>query len=173
MGIYAELFAPFYLYVPICYTDTFCMPFIAFTFYLIIKWVSADSKKDRIATKKLIRYVIVGSILFVGFKLKGSLIILLIAFSIYMFFRFKITEAIKTIVSMLAGFILLSLLCSMLLNASNIISAFKYKTTQAYYRSGNTCGNNEFCSCYLGFRNLFAGSYCGWLDKHDVYNLFY
>lgn len=72
------MFLPFYTYVGMFYTDTMSMPFIAIIIYLCT-FVSNDSMNY----KKTLLLVLLGVTAFLGFKMKATVGILLIAFIIF------------------------------------------------------------------------------------------
>lgn len=81
MGICFSLFAPLYLYVPICYTDTFCMPFLTGAVFLVVKIVKTYEKNRSV--KNFAIALLLGIVMMLGMKIKASLVIILIAAVIY------------------------------------------------------------------------------------------
>lgn len=82
-GITCALFAPFYLYIPIAYTDTYCLPFLLGSVYLLIKYIPDLRYKTIIDPKIMVFLSIAGMLLSLGIKLKGSLGVLAVAIVIY------------------------------------------------------------------------------------------
>ena len=101
-GIMMTMFAPFYLYVPICYTDTFSMPVVVGGVYWIIYYAKNHVTMSR--WSRILHLLGLGAVLFLGFKLKGSLIVILIAALMYFYFKFECRKFVKIIVSLMIGF---------------------------------------------------------------------
>ncbi|MCI9306240.1 MAG: hypothetical protein HFI28_07140 [Lachnospiraceae bacterium] len=90
------LFAPFYMHTPIFYTDTFALPFVTGSF-----WVYQLRKRD---AKFLILTAV---ILAVGYKVKGSLGVILIALLIHTWLqKKKVLEFVKHGLMLLLPFLL-------------------------------------------------------------------
>ncbi len=92
------LFLPFYMHAPIFYTDTFALPFVTGTFLLY-----QLRKKD-------VRYLAVAALfLAVGYKMKGSLGVILIALLIHIWLqKGRIGEYVKQSVLLVVPFLLLT-----------------------------------------------------------------
>lgn len=92
------LFLPFYMHAPIFYTDTFALPFVTGTFLLY-----QLRKKD-------VRYLAVaGLFLAAGYKMKGSLGVILIALLIHIWLqKERIGEYVKQSVLLMVPFLLLT-----------------------------------------------------------------
>lgn len=93
------LFAPFYTYVPYYYTDSLSMPFCIGAIYLFVCAVKSDKKY-----KKYIMLAVCGALIFIGYKLKGSLIILIAAMLIYTVLKFSIKKVLCIVLALVAGF---------------------------------------------------------------------
>ena len=91
------LFLPFYMHAPIFYTDTFALPFVTGSF-LIYR-----------LRKKDVRYLILAAaVLALGYKMKGSLGVILIALLIHLWLqKEKAAERLKQSVLLLVPFLLL------------------------------------------------------------------
>lgn len=91
------LFIPFYMHAPIFYTDTFALPFVTGSFLMY-----RFRKKD-------MRYLILtAAILAMGYKVKGSLGVILIALLIHVWLqREKAVERMKQSMLLLVPFLLL------------------------------------------------------------------
>ena len=111
------LFMPYYTYTPYFYTDSFSIPFVAGTIYTLV--IAAQSKSR---TKKIVFLLLSGTVCFIGFKLKASVIILLPALLIYLVLSVGIKRAAKAAAVWLLSFIVLLGSFNFALNASGIIS---------------------------------------------------
>jgi len=82
-GLFLQLFftafVPFYTYAPIFYTDTFSMPFITFVLlvYVVVKEKKVSGKMAPVL------YILAGLAAFVGYKLKPTAALVLIAVIIF------------------------------------------------------------------------------------------
>lgn len=83
-------FIPLYLYIPIIYTDTFSMPFGLLILYFYIKLYKTSEARN----KALLLFFITLSA-FIGYKLKTSIIIILIGIIIHIFLTKQLKEFIK------------------------------------------------------------------------------
>ena len=129
--LFVFLFSPFYLYLPICYTDTLSIPFASSTLYCmlrIIKNWGTFSKKD-----KVIRCLFLGFILFLGYEIKGSLIILMIAAYFILFFRFPFRRFMFVGGSVLCSFTVALILWNSCVNSLNLITQEEYEHWQFPY----------------------------------------
>lgn len=108
--ILCALFTPYYTYTPYFYTDSFSILFVISTIYFLSKAFATESNR-----KRIIYYIISGVICFFGFKLKGSVIILVPAVLLYMPLKYGIKKAAKT------GFVFLLSFC-LLWGCTNILS---------------------------------------------------
>ena len=81
-GLISFLYVPFYLFIPICYTDIYCMPFLFWgawqAFDLIDRW-RLEAKIGPVAVLKVLSFTL---LLFLGTQVKSSGVILLLAFLI-------------------------------------------------------------------------------------------
>ena len=85
--LFGAMSVPIMLYIPICYTDTFSMPFIMAIFYLLI-W--GRDNLSLLGRKQYIIYgVVFGLLTFVAMSLKATSLILVIAASIFFLPKFK------------------------------------------------------------------------------------
>lgn len=91
------LFAPFYMHAPIFYTDTFALPFVTGTFL-----VYQLRKKD-------VRFLILTAVVLAfGYKIKGSLGVILIALLIHTWlWRERALELVKRSLMLLIPFLLM------------------------------------------------------------------
>ncbi len=95
------IFSPFYLYVPLYYTDTLSMPFGIIALY----WIVLAMKKDKSQrVKKYLLLFFAGAMLLIGYKVKGNLAIPLVAAIIYAFAKCKIKEFACIALALVLGF---------------------------------------------------------------------
>lgn len=95
------IFSPYYLYVPLYYTDTLSMPFGVLALY----WIVLAIKKDK--SERIKRYLLLffsGAMLLIGYKVKGNLAIPLVAAIIYAFAKCKIKEFACIALALVLGF---------------------------------------------------------------------
>ena len=93
------LFAPFYTYVPYYYTDSLSMPFCVGAIYLFVVALNSEKK-----IQKCVLLAVSGVLVFLGYKLKGSLIILLAAILIYVILKMNIKQVVCIALALIAGF---------------------------------------------------------------------
>ena len=116
-GIVCLFFAPFYVYVAYYYTDTFSLPFITIAIYLYL--CAIDSKK------KIGRYLLLigsGFIIALGFKLKATIVILLVAVIIHLFLSQKLRTALKYTGVIAASFIVMFFSYNIVVDQLHIVS---------------------------------------------------
>lgn len=93
-------FLPYYTYTPYFYTDTLSMPFIVVPLYL---YVSALKSEKPI--RKYLSFGFAAVLIFVGYSLKGSAIILLVGAVVYLFLSVPVKKALAGTGSLLAIFL--------------------------------------------------------------------
>ena len=100
----AGLFLPFYMHTPIFYTDTFALPFVSGTLLLFVKRrrkMDGDVKPWMAAAA--------GVLAAAGFKMKGSLGVLLVAMLLFVWLeREKLTRKWQQSVLLLVPFLLVT-----------------------------------------------------------------
>lgn len=111
------LFAPFYTYVPYYYTDSLSAPFCIGAIYIFICAVKSDNKY-----KKYIMLAVCGTVIFIGYKLKGSILILLAAALIYTVLKFSIKQTLCIALALIAGFGCVSAAFTAGFNRSGIVT---------------------------------------------------
>lgn len=118
-GILMTLFLPYYLYVPISYTDTFVMPFIV---GIIDLSLSAARQWDQLRPRRrVLRCCLIGALCLIAFRIKGSAIVLLIACGMYFFFRFRLKAFLQSAACLLAGFLVALTVWNAGISALNLI----------------------------------------------------
>lgn len=113
--ISAFLFVPYYTYCPYFYTDTFSMPFTILPILLFV--TACESNKT---VRKVILFVCAGLACAIGYKLKGSVIIVLIALIIYVILKGKLKNFLIGTGSVLVGFLAVLVAFNGLVSSLNI-----------------------------------------------------
>lgn len=114
-------FCVFYTYTPYFYTDSFSMPFVMGSIYLFLCGFESGKKKCIVIDLLLSMFLMV-----IGYKIKGSVIILLPAFLIYIIYFTKkcnLKRHIKQIGVMLIGLVVSVGLSAGIINAFHITDA--------------------------------------------------
>ena len=92
------LFVPYYTYTPYYYTDTISMPLVVLSVYLFVCALQSDKKY-----KKYVLMALSGAAMFVGYKLKGSIIIIAAVAIIYIVLKFNFKKAICFVLALVIG----------------------------------------------------------------------
>lgn len=117
-GILASIFSVFYTYTPFYYTDSLSMPFVMSSVLLFLRGI--DSKKKLYS---VIQLILSGFLVFMGYKIKGSVIILIPVFLIYFIVftkRFNILKRICQFSVFITGCIIMSVLSGIVIGCFNI-----------------------------------------------------
>lgn len=88
-GILCALFSPLYLWVPIVYTDTICLPFLTGSILLLFNTAEKLSQQKEVDKRIAFRFVLFGFVAAFGMKIKGSLAIIIVAGIIYIILKFN------------------------------------------------------------------------------------
>ena len=119
------LFLPYYTYTPYYYTDSLSMPFFVGGMYLFFSALKSERKY-----KKYVLMLICGALLMLGFKVKGSVAILLAVAVVYMLLKCSIKRFACFALALLIGFGSVYGAYTMAYRASNIITPeqeYKYE----------------------------------------------
>lgn len=119
------LFTPFYLYVPIFYSDAMSLIFPPLALLLLY---SAQHRKTRWA--QLLLYLLLGVVLSFGAKIKGSLAVLLIAFAIYLLLQVPFRRSFCSILALVISFGCFSAAFDACIERSNIVTQEEMDTYQ-------------------------------------------
>lgn len=111
------LFPPFYTYVPYYYTDSLSLPFCIGAIYLFICAIKSENK-----AKKYILLVVTGIVAFVGYKLKASVILILLVLIAYLLAKFKIKKFVCLLLALIVGFGSVFVAYTVTLNNSKIVT---------------------------------------------------
>ena len=95
------IFAPYYVYVPFYYTDTMSMPFGVIGMYLFILALKTDKS---LRVRKYVMLACSGALLFVGFKVKGSIGMIFAAALVYALLKCKLKEFACVALAVVMGF---------------------------------------------------------------------
>lgn len=109
------LFAPYYTYTSYYYTDSLSMPFTVLAIYLFICALQSDKK-----IKKYVMMTFCGVSVFIGFKIKGSVIIIIAVSLVYLILKLNFKKAICFILALISGFGVVSAAYSVSFNSMNI-----------------------------------------------------
>ena len=118
------IFAPFYTYTAYYYTDSLSMPFLIGSLYLFV--YAFDCRKK---SKKYLLTALCGGLLFLSFKLKGSIIILLVAMLIYIVLKLSLKRAAALALSLVMGFMMV---CTMYTTAFNRAGIVPFEMSEKY-----------------------------------------
>lgn len=111
------LFTPYYTYTAYFYTDSYSIPFVIGTVYAFVAAVQSKTRG-----KKLLLLLLSGALCFVGFKIKGSVIVLIPALLLYLIIKYGIKRAAKAGAAILLSFCVLFASFTVALKSSGIIS---------------------------------------------------
>lgn len=138
-AIICFFFAPFYTYTSFVYTDSFSLPFIVIPIYLYLRAIT--SKK---AVYKYCLFASAGILLSLGFKLKATVIILLVAILIHLFLSEKILIALKGTAALLASFVIIFFSYNAVIKQLNIVTPENADTYQIPYTHWIMMGLNGY-----------------------------
>lgn len=102
--VFGALFSVFYTYTPFYYTDTMSMPFVMLSVWLFLKALKKDSVLKTVILISLSMVCVC-----IGYKIKGSVIILVLAYIIYSVFLFekkRLKLFFTRIISVCAAFVI-------------------------------------------------------------------
>lgn len=135
-SILSVMFIPYYIYMPIIYTDTIAMFFVAAIVYLFISFV-----KSELIKRKILYLIMIGIVTAWGFKIKATITILLVAITIYMIIRLVINRKnmlikILSIIILISTFICANKTTDYIINKSIYVSDemfFEYKVPYEHW----------------------------------------
>ena len=141
-GIICLFFAPFYTYTAYYYTDSFSLPFVTISIYLYL--CAVNSKKE---ISKYLSLIGAGIILALGFKLKATIAIILVAIVIHLFLNQKIRTALIYIGVTIASFIVVLFSYNAAVKQLNIVSeeeAYSYQMPYTHWLMMGLTGDGGF-----------------------------
>ena len=149
------IFAPFYVYVPFYYTDSLSMPFGILGIYLFI--LGLKSTKDH-RVRKYVLLAMSGALLFIGFKVKGSIGVIFAAAIIYSLLKCKLKEFACVALALILGFGSFALMFKAGYNAVGLVTAeqaemYEYPMTHWIMmglkgRGGYNMADSEYTSSF-------------------------
>ena len=116
------LFAPYYTYTAYYYTDSLSMPFLIGGVYLFVSAIKSENKYKRYAL--LLAF---GGVVFLGFKMKATVIFALICGLIYVLLKFSIKKVATISLAVIVGFSTVGAVYSTSVNSLNL-----YTKEQSY-----------------------------------------
>lgn len=96
---FCALFLPYLTYLPYYYSDSLSMPFLIGAVHLIVSALKGGGRKSMYA-----KLCVAGALIFLGYKVKGSLIIAFAVGLVLLFLKFRFKKAICLILVFTAGF---------------------------------------------------------------------
>ncbi len=93
------LFAPYYTYTPFYYTDSLSMPFLIGSVCLFVSAIKSENKY-----KKYAMLVLFGGVVFLGFKMKATVVFVLVCALIYALLRFNVKRFLAISLAVIVGF---------------------------------------------------------------------
>ena len=124
-GAVMLFFAPFYLFIPILYTDALALFFVALGLYYAARLEELWRSPDMRLVKQCGASVLGGLVFACGFLVKGSPAIVMMAFCVQMFCRFTIRKGAMAVALVLAGFFAGVCGWSVAIDSSGLISKEK------------------------------------------------
>lgn len=111
------LFAPFYTYTAYFYTDSLSLPLSVGIVYFLSTSIGTERRRRR-----YIFFALCGALMFLGFKMKGSLIIMFVGAVVYLFLKIDLKRALCAFLAIVIGFGSLYAVCTAVYKSSGIIS---------------------------------------------------
>lgn len=108
------LFVPYYTYTAYCYSDSLSLPFTVGAAFVF--WYAYHSEK---LVKRLLLYVLTGAILFLGYKMKGSVIVMLVAIVLLMIMKLNWKRLLSGLMALVVGFLCVSVAFGAAVRAAN------------------------------------------------------
>lgn len=93
-GLLSFLYVPFYLFVPICYTDIYCMPFLFWGALQAVDMIDCWRSERGIGRVAILKGLAFVSLLFLGTQIKSSGVILLLVSLVVIGLRVPVRRAV-------------------------------------------------------------------------------
>lgn len=119
---FCALFLPYLTYLPYYYSDSMSMPFLIGAVYLMVSAFQGDNRKSMYA-----KLCAAGALVFLGYKVKGSIIILFAVGVVLLFLKFRLKRAICLILVFTAGFGAIGFAYNTAVDAVNPITKQQYE----------------------------------------------
>lgn len=156
-------FLPYILYIPVIYTDTFSLPFVTLPLLLF----AYSQKQDRKIFSTLM-LIPISLILSFGAKVKGNVIILFIAFFVYMLCKYPLKQWLTAILTFIVPFFLFSSLFDTAVLNDGIVTQYsdiyKYPASSWIYMGLKSPGG------YNGEDSTYIHSFPNYQSKQDAAN---
>ena len=120
--ILCAFFAPYYTYTAFFYTDSFSLPFVIGSIYTFVVAMQSENKR----VKKYVFMGITGLLLLLGFKIKGSVIIILCAIVVYMLIKLKIKQFATMFLVLILAFGSCMFIYNKAMDSLNIVTKEQY-----------------------------------------------
>ncbi len=153
--VICALFAPYYTYTPYYYSDTFSIALVAGAVYAFAAATQCPKRG-----KKLLLLILCGAMCCVGYKIKGSVLVLLAALFIYSLLRYGIKRFIKIGGSVLLGFLIVYTSFTVAWKASGVISkesAEKYEFPLTHWAMMGLGMNGQYSEADFQYTKGFDG----------------
>ena len=132
LTIVCLVFPPFYLYVPFFYSDTLALPFISGLIYLIYELIESIKKSQ--TNKIVIKSIFAGILVFLGFNIKATVIIIFVSFVIFIFInRNHFKKSIMCISIIFVCFFTMNFTANFAINNSDIFDRTKFESSNFPY----------------------------------------
>ncbi len=115
--ILCVLFAPFYTYTAYFYTDSLSLPFSVGIVYFLSTSIGTERRRRR-----YILFAFCGALMFLGFKMKGSLAIMFVGAVVYLFLKIDLKRALCATLAIVIGFSSLYAICTAVYKNAGIIT---------------------------------------------------
>lgn len=151
-GIICLFFAPFYTYTTYYYTDSFSLPFVTISIYLYL--CAVNTKKE---ISEYLLLIGAGIILALGFKLKATIAIILVAIVIHLFLNQKIRTALIYTGVTIASFIVVFFSYNAAVKQLNIVSeeeAYSYQMPYTHWLMMVLTGDGGWWKYTESFPNI-------------------
>lgn len=148
-------FMPNVLYVPVVYTDTMSMVFVTLALYLFACYLKGRESGARLRTQ-ILQLLAISFVLTAGTKVKGSVVILFVAFIVYLMCTVSFKKWIPALLVLLLPFFLLSAGFDAGMRSVNVIREderqFRFPTEYWIYMGLKTPGGFN----YDDFETIYA-----------------
>ena len=111
------LFLPYYTYTPFFYTDSLSMPFVILPLFFYISALKAQERKKRYGF-----LVVAALLIYIGYALKGSVIILLVGAVVFLFLSRPVKQALACSCTMAAIFLACTIIFSAVVNTTGFVT---------------------------------------------------
>ncbi|WP_407383972.1 glycosyltransferase family 39 protein [Ruminococcus sp.] len=110
------LFVPYFTYTAYVYTDTFSIPYVVGVVWMFLSVMTMEKPVPR-----TILMVVCGMLTFIGFKIKGNLIVLVVALLGYALLKLRFKRFLVLALAFVMGFACLNVVYKVALKTTNIM----------------------------------------------------